>query len=942
MKTLTLPLLFCLIFMGCKAQEKSTISETLKKQTSISSKKEQPFFCASEIFNPLTDGMGYHNYRIPSLLATQKGTLLAIMEGREDMNFDHAKNDIVLKRSSDNGKTWSLPRVIQDAGDNVVMNPVMVQAIDGTIIMTYIYFPEKRHSGNRAHGVREVDPGLTGDTIEKVFVIRSKDDGLTWSSPTEITQIAKSSKNTLYSICGPGVGITLTKGKHKGRVIIPMSETLKVKEEKISNNYALYSDDKGISWTHGKSCPPSKDGKTGGNEIQMIELEGGAILASVRSKGNRLLSRSHDGGQTWEALQDHKELIDTGCMSPLLRYSWKDGNEPGVLIHIGVTGRPEGRKRGKSILAMSYDDGKTWPVQKELYSKNFDYSSLALLNNGNIGMLAEYDFNGDRAKIKFAEFNLEWIKSNKPSISLTKAVIQPDIYFKTHPDHRIPTDMVIQKFKLDIEAQFHTPHKGLEFMFEIVDKKGTATFLKKDNFNQYSSSNKNTFLADWYGANIFKVSAKNKKGEIIATVTDTIFVHFSHGQMAGGNINNLDKSVTGKEYISGKIVNDSLVYPGMRFLPSDISKGDLRYEGTKFGAYEVKEPRVLALKNGNLVGTYHYQVKGANDAPPGLTLVMARSLDNGKSWIDDQILMQDVNGVVAYTSMVEWKDEIHCYFAGGHQSHQQANKYKGVYRTISKDEGKTWSIPESMDAMTKLITTKIDTIAPDQSPSTNALFIPDMEWKGKKGDAYIVPFYVDPVKFLITLDGGESWDKFYDVNDYPQYMGELNEISWALLDNRTIYVVSRRQSKKGYKNEMLFDLKGNPTFLGQTGENHKARRCHQGAVKIISGFYKGRIAVASNFSGDREEATLAISETPEAKQFNTKFLTSNAAWGYCHIDWNEKENGFVLIGESEPFDQNEQVVPMDGGPDRNERFSIECFVFSPEFYETLVEADIQD
>lgn len=901
---------------------------------------EKPFFQAKTIFDPLVDGMGYHNYRIPSLLATQKGTLLAVMEGREDMNFDHAKNDIVLKRSDDNGATWSLAKVIQEAGDNVVMNPVMVQALDSTIIMTYIYFPRKRHSGDRSHGIKQVNPGLTGDTIEKIFVIKSNDDGISWSTPEEITSVAKSNKNSLHAICGPGVGITLTKGKYKGRIIIPMSETLLIKGEKESHNYALYSDDNGNSWKHGKFCPPSKEGNSGGNEVQMVELENDEILISIRSKGHRLLSTSKNGGKTWGPLQVHKTLKDTGCMSPLLRYRWAESNKPGVLIHIGVTGRVNGRRRGESVILLSYDDGETWSVQKELYAKAFDYSSMVVLKNGNIGMLAEYDFNGDRANIKFAEFNLEWVESNEKSISLTKEVVQPKVYFKTHPDHKIPKDMVIQKFKVEIEAQFHTTHENLEFKYELLNKKGDATFLKAENFNTYSKSNKNTFLADWYGANVFKVSAKNKAGKIVASVLDTIFVHFAHNQLAGGDIKNLDKAYKKKEYIAGKIENDSLVYKGMRFLPSDISKGDVRYEGTKFGAYETKEPRVLVLKNGTLVAAYHLQVKGANDAPPGLTLVIVRSTDGGKTWIDDQILMQDINGVVAYSSMVEWKDEIHCYFAGGHRTHQFADKYKGVYRTISIDEGKTWSTPQSMDVMTKLITTKVDTIAPDQSPSTNALFIPNMEWKGKKGDAYIVPFYVDPVKFLITLDGGNTWGIFYDVNKYPQYKGELNEISWALLDNRTIYVVSRRQSKTGYKNEMIFDLEGNPTFWGQTSQNHKARRCHQGAVKIGSGNYKGRIAVASNFNGDREEATIAISNTNKAEKFTTKYLTSKAAWGYCHIDWNAKENGFVLIGESEPFDENENVVPMDGGPDRNERFSIECFAFSTEFYETLVEVDM--
>lgn len=908
--------------------------------TSQTIKNNLPFFQSKTLFNPLLDGMGYHNYRIPSLLVTQKGIILAVMEGREDMNHDHAKNDIVLKRSTDNGETWSKPTVIQEAGDNVVMNPVMVQAKDGTILLGYIYFPEKLHSRDRSHGVKQVETGLKGDKIERLFVIKSSDEGLSWSDPQEITSVAKSSKNTIVSICGPGVGITLTKGKYKGRVIIPMSEAIQEKGKRVDSSFALYSDDNGNSWKHGKFFPPTKDGNLGGNEIQMVELEGGKVLASVRSNGNRLTSVSEDGGKSWTPLKAQNDLVDTGCMSPLLCYRWKNENEPGILIHVGVTGRPDGRKRGESIIALSYDDGHSWSVERPLYNNNFDYSSLAILPDGSIGMLAEYDFNGERASIKFVKFNLAWIQSGKNQIQISKKVVQPEVFFKTHPNQVVPKNMVIQKFKVEFEANLITGNKDILFQYELVEKQGDAKILNTDNYNKFSTSNRNTFLADWYGQNIVKVTAKNQAGEIVATQLDTIFVHFSHSQLAGGDITKLDTTFKGKEYISGKIENGKLVYPGMRFLPADISKGDSLYEGTKYGAYETKEPRVLALKDGTLIASYHFQVKGKNDAPPGLTVVLTRSTDGGKTWIDDQLLMQDVNGVVAYTSLVEWKDEVQCYFSGGHRTHQQANAFKGVYRTISKDGGQSWTKPEEMPEMTKLVYSGEEPISPSQSPSTNALSIPDMEWNGKKGDAILVPFYVDPVHFLISLGGGENWDVFYDVKDYPEFMGELNEISWALLNDRTIYVVSRRQSTSGYKNEMLFDLDGTPTFLGQTRKNHKARRCHQSAVKIVSGDYKGRIAVASNFSGNREEATIAISATPKAEKFTTKFLTSNAAWGYCHIDWNPKLNGFVLIGESEPFDENEEVVPMDGGPDRNERFSIECFAFSPEFFETLVEADI--
>lgn len=225
-----------------------------------STKNQSPFLKINTVFDPQTDNMGYHNYRIPSLLVTKKGTTLAIMEGREDLNHDHAKNDIVLKRSINSGHSWSSPKVIVSVDDNVVMNPVLVQSANGTIILTYIYFPEKRHSSDRSHGVKQVEPGLQGNAIEKIFMIKSQDEGLNWSDPEEITHIAKSNKHSLHAISGPDVGIRLEHGKFKDRIIIPMSETFLQNGIKTSNNYALYSDDHGNSWKHGKAIPPSING----------------------------------------------------------------------------------------------------------------------------------------------------------------------------------------------------------------------------------------------------------------------------------------------------------------------------------------------------------------------------------------------------------------------------------------------------------------------------------------------------------------------------------------------------------------------------------------------------------------------------------------------------------------------------------------------------------
>lgn len=373
--------------------------------------QEEPFYQTLPVFNPLEDGMGYHNYRIPSFLVTKNNVLLAMAEGREDMNNDHAKNDLVLMRSTNSGKTWEDPVVITSAGDNVTMNPVLVQAEDGTIILSYIYFPEKRHTRQmKSHGVEMVEPGLEGDLIERFFIVTSSDDGLTWSEPRELTQVVKSGKNTIASICGPGTGITLTRGVHKSRVIVPMQEQIKRGDSKETLLFSLYSDDNGKTWKHGEYAPPDDDGS--GGEVQMVELEdGGVMLSSRNSSGYRRLAFSRDGGNTWTKLYKEKSLIDTGCMSPLLRYRWADDEKPGVIIHVGVTARVEGRRRGKAEFCLSYDDGKTWPVRKVFHEQAFDYSSLAILPDGNIGMLGEYDFNGERLKVRLAKLNLEWIET---------------------------------------------------------------------------------------------------------------------------------------------------------------------------------------------------------------------------------------------------------------------------------------------------------------------------------------------------------------------------------------------------------------------------------------------------------------------------------------------------------------------------------------------------
>ncbi len=553
-------------------------------------------------------------------------------------------------------------------------------------------------------------------------------------------------------------------------------------------------------------------------------------------------------------------------------------------------------------------------------------------------------------------------------LNIRQEIVRPENYFKTHPDHEIPKDMVIQHFNVNLTPSI----TGADYSYSYKLLKATAgsKLTNVSNTGKFGKSPMNTFKAGAFGKNTIGVMVKDASGKVVGKTKVDIFVHFSRVKVAGGDHTKLDPSKGSKKWIAGVFEDDKLVYNGLRFFPSTHKERlDQRYNGGKYGMYEVTEPRVFRNpKTGNLIASYHAKVKGRNDAPPGQTIIVLRSADNGNTWTHDQIIMQDINGFIGYTAFAYVDGEVQCYFTGGHFGHQKARVWNGIYRIVTKDDGKIWSKPELLLDATMLCnkpgfakwtkSQNIDTskftgteleelqkrylkegpIGRNQSLICNALHIPNMTWKGKKGDAILLPFYIKPTKFLISLDGGKSWDMFYDAADYPDLINEMDEISWDLLENRTIYVLSRRKSKSGYKNEFYFDLKGNPTFKGQTQKNHIARRCHHGSTVIPEGKYKNHVMVANHYKVDREDATLALAEDKTATKFpKPRYLTFGAGWGYCDILWNPDTKGFFIIGESEPFDKDEKVIRINKAPTRNERFSIQGFQLSLEFYKTLVE-----
>ena len=343
---------------------------------------------------------GYNNYRIPALLTTQAGTLLAFCEARE--GGDSSDIDLLLRRSEDGGATWSNRQVVWDQGRNVCGNPCPVQDRDTGVIWLLLTWNDSTDSGRKLHN------GTSKDT-RRVYVCHSEDDGRTWSKPVEITATTKKSDWWWYAT-GPGVGIQLQKGPHKGRLVIPCDYT----DKRGHGSHIIYSDDHGRSWQLGGSV------SGGCNECQVVELADGRLMLNMRmqenGQGKRGIATSQDGGRTWSELQFDPVLIEPVCQASFLRYTLASTDGRNRLLFSNPASAPaRGQSRGdrvKMTVRLSYDEGKTWPVSKCLHDGPSAYSCLAVLPNGHIGCL--YEGGQTRyGEIVFAKFSLEWLTDGK-------------------------------------------------------------------------------------------------------------------------------------------------------------------------------------------------------------------------------------------------------------------------------------------------------------------------------------------------------------------------------------------------------------------------------------------------------------------------------------------------------------------------------------------------
>jgi len=351
--------------------------------------------------------LNYNLFHIPGVAVTAKGTVLAWCEARRNAGHDWDDIDILLRRSTDEGDTWSEPEKIVHVDGPITKNPFALR-LKRTDPKTVTYN----------------NPVLIPDrdgTIHMVFCLeymrcfyqRSNDDGVSWTKPVEVTHVFEAFRKDYdwkVLATGPNHSIQL----RNGRLLVPvwLSTGTGGNAHRPSVTATIYSDDAGKTWHASEIAVPCTDEFVNPNETVAIQLNDGRVMLNVRNESKahrRIIVTSPDGSSDWSDPVFNEDLIEPICMGAMVRHK-HDGHD--LLLFSNPNSLRQRRDVG---IRVSADEGETWTLAKTVERGWSAYSDINVTQSGRIllfyGRARKQNFAGDRltmARLKFDELGLDW------------------------------------------------------------------------------------------------------------------------------------------------------------------------------------------------------------------------------------------------------------------------------------------------------------------------------------------------------------------------------------------------------------------------------------------------------------------------------------------------------------------------------------------------------
>ena len=347
-----------------------------------------PLLAHTDVFTSGTDG--YHTYRIPAIETAPDGSLIAFAEARkhglDDPGFGQQDIDLVFKRSSDSGATWSPMTVLEDPGERwSAANPATV--VDRTQGRIWVFYLRSRPG-------RSTETSRPGTDDLQTLARSSDDNGRGWSNPIDLTSVARDLKDPAWQASVPGPGGAI-QDRH-GRLIVPMWKV-------PFATFAIYSDDHGQSWQRGQCVP----GNHGGDECQVVELADGRILMDIRQEqgAHRWQAESADGGQTWGPARPGLQETMVACA--IERYPrTNDRGDGDRLLWTG----PKEPERRRLVIRASRDEGGTFAQERLISNDYAAYSDLTILKDNTVGVLWERGVQRGYQFLTFTRLNRAWLE----------------------------------------------------------------------------------------------------------------------------------------------------------------------------------------------------------------------------------------------------------------------------------------------------------------------------------------------------------------------------------------------------------------------------------------------------------------------------------------------------------------------------------------------------